>query len=74
MLCDGMGLGKTLNALCLIALDEKKNEKNKKMPTLIICKKTILKVWENEMNKHFKGMLFYFTYKSVLYIIEFGYS
>ncbi|MCK5122838.1 MAG: DEAD/DEAH box helicase family protein [Candidatus Pacebacteria bacterium] len=46
ILADDMGLGKTLQALVLM---EKEKVKNK--PSIVICPKTLLYNWQNEMEK-----------------------
>ena len=46
ILADDMGLGKTLQALVLI---EKEKVKNK--PSIVICPKTLLYNWQNEVDK-----------------------
>jgi len=52
MLCDSMGLGKTLTFLCLIAMD--KASTAPKATTLIVCNKTLISVWKSEIKRHFK--------------------
>lgn len=54
-LSDEMGLGKTLTALTSIMICKKMipNFPNKNMPFLIIGKKNILNVWEQQIREHF---------------------
>ena len=46
ILADDMGLGKTLQSLVLINLEKKKNK-----PSIVICPKTLLYNWQNEVEK-----------------------
>jgi len=50
MLCDEMGLGKTLTLLATIAID--KAQKRGGYPTVVVCSKTLLTVWQSEIKKH----------------------
>jgi len=66
MLCDMMGLGKTLSILSLIALDESMDKQ--KTRTLIVCAVSIIGVWENEIKKYFGTYTFSYCYYYVMII------
>lgn len=51
ILADDMGLGKTLQALSLIEMNKVKNK-----PSLVVCPKTLLFNWEDEVVKFFPKM------------------
>jgi len=51
ILADDMGLGKTLQALSLVAMNPVKNR-----PSIVICPKTLLFNWEDEVTKFFPKM------------------
>lgn len=49
MICAKMGLGKTLMGLCTCLLFSSINDN----PCLIVCSKTVMMVWKNEIDKFF---------------------
>lgn len=51
VLADDMGLGKTLQALTLLHINKKVG-----VPSLVVCPKTLLSVWESEAVKFFPKM------------------
>lgn len=51
ILADDMGLGKTLQALTLLHMN-----KSTGMPSLVVCPKTLLSVWQDEATKFFPDM------------------
>ncbi|NTW30720.1 MAG: hypothetical protein HGA33_05560 [Candidatus Moranbacteria bacterium] len=51
ILADDMGLGKTLQALCLVAMNPTPGK-----PSIVICPKTLLFNWEDEVTKFFPEM------------------
>ena len=50
ILADEMGLGKTLQSLCVLNMNLKKE------PHLVVCPKSLIYNWENEIKKYFPNM------------------
>ena len=66
VLADGVGLGKTLEALSLIVSDlhiaENANKRHTIAPTLVVVPSNLLWQWEDEVVKHCPGIV-WITYK-----------
>ena len=53
LLADEMGVGKTLQTLCLILANPPKKDSDSKV-NLLVCPKTVIPHWQSEIKKHLK--------------------
>ena len=58
-LCDSMGLGKTLQALCAVALSHEDNQSDRsnQVKSLVVCPSSVVGHWMNEICRFFPGDL-----------------